>query len=77
MSNEIIDLNGDVVAVGEPIAAAFRVGNVAELRTGVIEGFGERGNNLTVIVRWDDGSRTSGIEAHLRRFVKIGRVNGL
>lgn len=80
------DLLGNPVVPGDTVAGAFRIGNVAVLRVGTVLGFGERGNKLTVKVQWDktsnpyggsdakDVSIFGGIEAELKRFVKIGSV---
>lgn len=82
MSFEVTDLLGNTVSVGDAIAGSFRTGNKAELRTGFITGFGERGNNVTVGVHWRYSSglgRNSheidihgAIEADLHRFIRIG-----
>lgn len=83
---EIKDLEGNVIGPGDRVAGAFRIGNIAVLRTGTVLGFGERGNNMTVTVKWDhdssdvvaydrknDGVNIVGnIEADKVRFVKIG-----
>lgn len=81
---EIKDLEGNVVKPGDRVAAAFRIRNVAVLRTGTVLGFGERSNSVTVRVEWDHDSsfdfathplatRVHGaIDASLTRFVKIG-----
>lgn len=78
---EVNDINGDVVRVGDHIAAAFRAGDVAQLRTGLVLGFGERANKLTIKVKWEiesggyRGPRASStvgaIEADLKRFVRL------
>lgn len=79
---EVRDILGQVILEGDEVAAAFRTGNVAELRVGTVLGFGERGNELTVKVRWHKSSGRErdvdiigGIEADLVRFVKIVREN--
>lgn len=85
MSDEIVDLEGNVVQQGDRVAGAFRIGNTAVLRTGTVQGFGERANRLTVKVIWDHDSNYPGpgplsdawrikgaIEAELYRFVRIG-----
>lgn len=81
MNPRITDLQGNTLEVGDRVAGAFRVGNVAELRVGEVTGFGERGNELTVEVHWTKRSSYAGtkdvdihggIEAGLVRFVKIG-----
>jgi hypothetical protein len=85
MAEQILDLLGQAVDVGDRVAAAFRDSTQAELRTGTIVGFGERGNKLTIIIEWDSSSydvtrphsKTSvppvgAIEAGLRRFIRIG-----
>jgi hypothetical protein len=78
---EIKDLEGNVVVPGDRVAGAFRIGNTAVLRTGLVLGFGERGNKITVQVRWSTGSDygqngalniVGAIEADKLRFVKIG-----
>lgn len=72
------DVRGNQIVVGDEIAGAFRIGNVAVLRVGSVVGFGERGNKLTVKVQWRDSSRSyddevnGAIEADLKRFVKVG-----
>lgn len=78
----VVDILGEQILPGDRIAAAFRLGNIAELRVGTVLGFGERGNNLTVQVQWEissgsdgnkrDIAKSGGIEADLFRFVKIG-----
>lgn len=83
---EVTDLEDNVIEVGDRVAGAFRIGNIAVLRTGTVQGFGERGNNITVRVEWDHDSEYEryrhmyndpytnvhgGIEADLKRFVKI------
>lgn len=80
MEMEIKDVLGQVIEPGDTIAAAFRTGNIAELRVGTVLGFGERGNELTVKAHWTRGSLYGGtdiqihgeIEAQLVRFVKLG-----
>lgn len=81
MNPQITDLRGNTLEVGDKVAGAFRIGNVAVLRIGEVTGFGERGNALTVEVHWtlsSLGARVTpidihgGIEAGLIRFVKIG-----
>lgn len=77
---EIKDVLGQVVEPGDTIAAAFRTGNIAELRVGTVLGLSERGNELTVKVHWTRSSLYGGndtevygaIEAQLVRFVKLG-----
>jgi hypothetical protein len=77
---EIKDLEGNVVVPGDRVAGAFRIGNTAVLRTGVVLGFGERANKLTVQVRWETTSEyprgatniVGAIAADKIRFVKIG-----
>jgi hypothetical protein len=81
-NDHVSDLNGDSVYVGDRIAGAFRAGDVAELRTGRVLGFGVRSGRPTVKVQWELKSGNSGgarptstlgqIEARLLRFVKIG-----
>lgn len=74
---EVLDLWDRPLAVGAIVAAAFRTGNVAELRIGKVLGFGERGNALTVRVQWYISSlnpkidKIGEIEADLVRFVRI------
>lgn len=79
---EVPDLLDQVVRVGDEIAAAFRAGDVAQLRTGRVLGFGERSGKTTIKVQWEVESgyaRGSGpsntigaIEARLQRFVRLG-----
>lgn len=77
---EVTDLLGASVQIGDRIAAAFRIGNVAVLRVGTVLGFGERSNELTIRVQWEQESSGHGpeetakvgsIEARLARFVKV------
>lgn len=80
LTKEIKDLEGNVIEVGDRIAAAFRTSTQAYLRTGTVLGFGERSNNVTLKVQWDyesigRGHRTTTvgfIDSSLFRFVKIG-----
>lgn len=74
------DANGNEVGIGDTVAGAFRLGNIAVLRIGEVVGFGERSNRLTVKVKWyvesaDQGPQVvninGAIEADLYRFVKI------
>ena len=77
----VTDLNGDPVQEGDRIAGAFRAGDVAQLRTGTVLGFGERSGKTTIKVQWEISSgsgrgaravSTLGqIEAGLKRFVRI------
>jgi hypothetical protein len=78
---EVYDLLDQPVRKGDKIAAAFRAGDVAQLRTGTVLGFGERSGKVTVKVQWEVQSGYAkymtttvigAIEADLRRFVKIG-----
>jgi hypothetical protein len=77
---EIKDLEGNVIQPGDRVAGAFRIGNTAVLRTGVVLGFGERAGGVTVQVRWSADSDYPGgalntvgaISADKLRFVKIG-----
>lgn len=79
---QILDLLGQEVKVGDRIAGAFRDSTHAFLRAGTVLGFGERGNKLTVQVKWDTDSGygvgprdveiVGAIEADLRRFIRIG-----
>ena len=75
-----VDMTGREVKVGSKIAAAFRDGNSAALRVGVVTGFGTReesfGPEPTILVDWSDSSgygrpRDSWIYEGLRRFVVI------
>jgi len=79
-SERVADVTGRAVKVGDRIAAAFREGNVAELRVGHVTGFGERNYygvpRRVVAVDWEDGSgygrpQSSSIFADLQRFVVI------
>lgn len=74
----VTDVLGNPINVGDEIAGAFRIGNTAVMRVGTVQGFGERGNKLTVKVKWTTSSReydhevTGAIEADLQRFVRLG-----
>lgn len=77
---EVVDVLGVPVNPGDRVAGAFRSSNRAILRVGEVISFGERGNRLTVNVRWVRESAegaglnvdiVGGIEAELFRFVKI------
>lgn len=48
----MIDVRGIELAVGQAVAFADRNGNVARLRTGVIEGLDEPNQKVTIV--WDD-----------------------
>lgn len=73
----VTDVLGNDIKVGDQIAGAFRIGNVAVLRVGVVLGFAERGRKLTVKVQWHHSSQKredeiiGAIEADLTRFVKL------
>jgi len=72
---EVLDYLGNRVEPGDTIAAAFRVGNTAEIRVGKVLEYGENDNELTLKVEWRsidrNKYRNSFVYAHLRRFVKI------
>lgn len=79
--NYVADVLGQDVEIGDTVAGAFRLGNIAVLRVGTVTGFGERANRLTVKVKWHTESAGNGpeviningaIEAELYRFVRIG-----
>lgn len=76
-NGEVEDVLGSTIRVGDTVAGAFRIGNVAVLRVGTVLGFAERANRLTVRVQWQHSSRSyegeivGAIEADLHRFVKI------
>lgn len=82
---QVLDILGQEIEPGDRIAGAFRSSVRAELRTGTVLGFSERGNKLTVTVKWDTSSSglnygdaplpvniVGNIEADLRRFIRIG-----
>lgn len=81
MTESVLDVQGQHVFPGDTIAAAFTVGRSAEIRVGVVTGFGERGANryqegrVTVLVDWSEASysrtKSSYLYAGLKRFVKI------
>lgn len=54
--NGVEDLLGRRIAIGDRVAASFRSSNAAILRVGTVLDFGERGNSLTVRIRWEHGS---------------------
>jgi hypothetical protein len=73
---EINDLEGNTINPGDRVAGAFRIGNVAVLRTGTVQGFGERGNNVTVIVNWDHDSEYAGRSESWRRLQSAVDITG-
>lgn len=72
---EVLDYLGNRVEPGDMIAAAFRVGNTAEIRVGKVLDYGENDNMLTLKVEWvPNGTQTyrnSFVYASLKRFVRI------
>lgn len=73
---KVLDVLGNEVKVGDDIAGAFRIGNVAVLRVGTVLGFAQRGRKLTVRVQWKHSSQSEAdvvgaIEADLTRFVRL------
>lgn len=82
MTECVLDVQGQRVFVGDTIEAAFTVGRSAEIRVGVVTGFGKResygfqdGYRVTVLVDWVEANysrtKSSYLHAGLKRFVKI------
>jgi hypothetical protein len=79
MTEFVPDVQGQQVFVGDTIAAAFTVGRSAEIRVGIVTGFGTRKSypeeRVTVLVDWSAANysrtKSSYLYAGLGRFVKI------
>lgn len=77
LPEEVLDLLGQRVEVGDRIAAAFRCGDAPELRVGTVVGYGyKRGYGYVLLeIKWDHTSvfvpEKSKIETHHKRFVRM------
>lgn len=92
MDNSAEDMLGQVVEIGDTIAAAFKVSDSPALRVGVVTGFGEKKDPYTygettqvmevlwyaINTSWGlPRSKTSKMETRHKRFLKITLDNTL
>lgn len=84
---ECTDIAGNVVTVGTRVAVAFRQGNQAEIRVGVVTGFSSQRSSSgfpaeqvdQIVVQWEHSSgygsmagKTTKIFTANKRFIAVG-----